>query len=432
MDKGSSNYQDRFIRKALSVYDAEQVIIEQVKRESIELVTIEHAYMRRSAQTITASAPVPHFRRSVMDGYAVRAQDTINASVEHPVKLRVVAVVDCGAAWSGQLQEGEAVRIMTGAMVPSGADAVVKLEQTSDMEQGAHGLDDEVSVKEEAQVGDFIHDAGIEIKQGTMLIDKGDVIEAGNMALLAMFGHSYINVYSAPKVAVIPTGHELLSVEAQLEPGKIRNSNSYLLSGLIRDAGGEPHLLPALPDDVDALASRIEDAMQEYDAVITIGGVSVGDRDVLYAYTQQWKGKLLFNKVKMRPGGPTTAGVYHDKLLFALSGNPSSCFVGFEMFVRPALLQMQGVKTPDRVRLRAKLASDYLVKDTVVRLVRGILYADEGGGLMVREAGLDSSNATITIRDANALIVIPPSEQDWAAGTVVDVIPVGRHSIKNR
>ncbi|WP_195571620.1 gephyrin-like molybdotransferase Glp [Paenibacillus sp. 1001270B_150601_E10] len=430
MDPSSSSYQDRFARQAIAVFDAEQLIIEQVKRESVELVSIEEAYLRRSAQDIVAGASVPHFRRSVMDGYAVRSSDTVHASNEQPARLRIVAIVDCGTVWDGELQAGEAVRIMTGAMVPAGADAVVKLEETSDIDEGAHGLQDEVLIKQSVKPNSHIHDEGIEIKKGTPLIQKGARIEPGDMALLAMFGHAYLNVYSAPRIAVIPTGHELLPVEAPLEPGKIRNSNSYLLSGLIREAGGEPHLLPALPDDVDALKSVLEDALQEYDAVITVGGVSVGDRDILYAYTQEWKGKLLFNKVMMRPGGPTTVGIYEDRLLFALSGNPSSCFVGFEMFVRPAMLRMQGVESPDRVRLKAKLAADYITQDTVVRLVRGVMYGGEDGALMVREAGLDSSNATITVRDANCLIVIPPSDMGRPAGTVVEVIPVGRSSFK--
>lgn len=411
----------KFNRTIISVQEAQSRVMSRMKAGGVEFIPLEEAYGRHAAATVRSDVPVPHFCRSMMDGYAVRAADLAYAGLEKPVRLRVTEEVACGTVASRSLRPGEAVRIMTGAQVPEGADAVVKLEETT--ECGSAGKR-ELELRQPVTEGDNLLPVGVEIEQGELMVGSGRRIGAGEMALLAMFGCATVQVHRRPRVAILSTGHELLDVSAPLEPGKIRNSNSFMLAAQVREAGGIPHLLPHVPDELERAKSVIMEAMKEFDAVVTTGGVSVGDYDVMYDLTNNWSGELLFNKVAMRPGSPTTVGLLYGKLLFALSGNPSACYVGFEMFVRPALLRMQGAHEPSPHRMTAALMEPFAKQDRFERFVRGNYATDENGNLTVRLAGIDMSNATITIRDADCLICIPPTNGVMPAGTRVDIIPL--------
>ena len=416
-----------FKREPMNVFAAQQAVMKRITANATEQVELSTAHKRYSAKTYKATMSVPHFERSVMDGYAVRAADISQATSDHPVELQVVAHVACGEIYDSSLQKGQAVRIMTGGQVPAGADAVIKLESTSGMGLSGEALLEQryVQIQGAVSIGENITPIGSELEQGDILVKQGQRLGPGELALLAMFGYAHAEVYTRPKVAIIATGKELLQPGTALEPGKIWNSNSYMLMAQIEETGGIPDLLPLVGDHVDHLTKQIHDAIHgEYDAVITIGGVSVGDHDILYEYTQQWKGELLFNKLSMRPGSPTTVGFLEGKPLFALSGNPSACYVGSEMFVRPALLRMQGSADPYRASIRARLVDDYRVEDTFVRFVRGIMHTDEAGSLWVQPTTVDRSNATISIRDANCLFIVPPSHNGLDRHTLVDVIPL--------
>ncbi|MDK8182464.1 gephyrin-like molybdotransferase Glp [Paenibacillus sp. UMB4589-SE434] len=426
MEPSQTDYQARFQRNPLTIYEAQHALIHRINSESVEVIPLEQAYMRRTAQTIRANMPVPHFQRSMMDGFAVKAADTCNVKQDMAAQLQVVGSIACGDVWKRPVETGEAVRIMTGAQLPEGADAVIKLEATSDLQRRTTGqsVDDRILVHQAVSIGENVNAIGTEMVEGQLLIEKGSRLEAGEMALLAMFGYEYVHVYTKPRVAIISTGHELLSISADIEAGKIRNSNSYMLLAQIQEAGGTPYLLPHVADDLHQLTQLLQEALQEYDAVITTGGVSVGDHDILYDFTQNWDGELLFNKVKMRPGSPSTVGFLHGKPLFALSGNPSACFVGCEMFVRPALLRMQGVSEPYRTPLRGKLEESYHVSDTFVRFVRGVMRTQEDGAVVVRPVGVDMSSATISIMKANCLFVVLPSPSGLKKGAIVDIVPL--------
>ncbi|UHA72579.1 molybdopterin molybdotransferase MoeA [Paenibacillus sp. 481] len=413
----------KFNRTIYHVAAAQSLVIQRITSVASERVPLEQAYGRYLAAPVNADVPVPHFRRSVMDGYAVRAIDTTGASASQPIQLKMIDEVPCGSVSPHVLQAGEAIRIMTGAQVPAGADAVVKYEWTSAEEQ--HG-EVWIEISGSVKSGENVLPIGMEIAAGERLVASGERIGSGQMGLLAMFGCAQVAVHKRPQVAVLSTGHELLGVDEPLAPGKIRNSNAYLLAAQIEEAGAVPHLLHHVPDHFDTARDVVEQALASYDAVVTTGGVSVGDYDVLYDITNHWDGELLFNKLAMRPGSPTTVGLLNNKPLFALSGNPSACFVGFELFVRPALLMMQGVGAEQAlpVRYRAKLAQPFAKVDTFERLVRGTMWTDEQGQLLVRPVGLDVSSVTITIRDANCLIVIPAAVHHLDAEAVVDIIPL--------
>ncbi|MDF2938187.1 MAG: moeA [Paenibacillaceae bacterium] len=412
----------KFQRKALLVEEAAARVVERVQPGRIETVPLADAWDRYLAEPLLADQPVPHFRRSGMDGYALRAKEVAGASEESPVTLQVTGNIPCGSIYGKLLEPGQAVRIMTGAAVPDGADAVVRLEDTLSEKNGGSGT---VTILRGVNAGANVSEIGLEISQGERLLEAGHRIGPGEAALLAMFGAARVQVYARPRVAVFATGSELLAVEEPLSPGKIRNSNSYMLLAQLREAGCEPILGGAIPDNVELARQAITAAMDEYDMVITTGGVSVGDYDILYDLTTDWDGELLFNKLAMRPGSPTTASARRGKLLFALSGNPAACFVGFELLVRPAVRRLMGGEDVGLRTVPARLKAESLKTDRkFTRFVRGVRNVDREGQLWAEPVGVDASSITVSLRDADCLIVVPPADMPMEQGGLVALVPL--------
>ncbi|WP_274364725.1 gephyrin-like molybdotransferase Glp [Paenibacillus thermotolerans] len=409
----------KFKRRAVSVEEATSLVLSEIRETVAIPLGIGQAAFYRLAEDFAAPGEYPPFNRSGMDGYAVRSADTLGASSEAPILLEVVDHIMCGSKPSVPLGKGQASRIMTGAMAPPEADAVVMLEQTIEEEAGGKRY---IRLKREAAPGMNLTKAGDEIRPNERLLTKGTLLQEGELALLATFGAANVRVRRKPKVAILPTGDELLPVEAPLAEGKIRNSNGVMLAAQVLKAGGVPELLEPAGDDASKLGERLSRAFERCDAVITTGGVSVGDRDVLTDWFAGWDGKLLFNKVMMRPGSPTSAGSKDGKLLFALSGNPGACFVGFLLFVRPALLRMQGVERAKPEETEAFLSRDFTKTNAYERFLRGRLTA-RSGRLFAEPVGADQSSVMRTISEANCLIRIPPTA-GIAADTLVKVIPL--------
>ncbi|WP_040948808.1 gephyrin-like molybdotransferase Glp [Gorillibacterium massiliense] len=411
-----------FMRRAVTVQQAVESVLESIRPLGREEVPLVASIGRFLAKEVTAAQPVPHFRRSGMDGFAVRAADVAEATIAEPARLWVVDDIPAGAVSGKRLGAGECARIMTGAAVPEGADAVIKYEMTEEDDK-PHASEGElgVLVKGSVVVGENISAIGSEIAAGDMVLPAGTRIGQGEIALLAMFGVARVPVFTAPRVAVLTTGSELLAVDQQIQPGRIRNSNGYMIAAAVAEYGGLPSLLDPVPDDAGLAGVAILSALADFDAVVTTGGVSVGDHDILYDVTQEWDGDLKFNKVMMRPGSPTTFGLWKGKPLFALSGNPSACFVGCRLFVGPALRKMQGTNPEPKPRLTAQLAVDYPKSDRFTRFVRGIV-SENGGKLSARPVGPDQSSVTVSLRDANCLIVLPGSPKGIEAGTLVEII----------
>lgn len=413
-----SDEQERFRRKAIQVEAAQRSILDRVSPARTEKVGLESAFGRVAVADLEASAPMPHFRRSGMDGYAVAAAALAGASAERPVVLEVVDHIPCGSVPSKPITAETASRIMTGAMVPDGADAVVMLEMTEPDERDGKSL---VRIKKEIKPGHNVSPVGQEAAAGDVVVAKGRTIGAGETALLAAFGYGEVDVFSRPRVAIFATGSELLSVREPLQPGKIRNSNTYMLAALVQDAGGIPVMMGTIPDRAELAMDAIGSAMADFDVIITTGGVSVGDYDIMVDFFAQWDGTLLFNKVTMRPGSPTSVGVREGKFVFALSGNPGACFVGFELFVRPALYGMQGKADVLLPTFTAFLGEAFPKVNAYTRYVRGQTYVQDGK-LFVRQAGLDQSSVMVSIKDADCLIVIPPGGQGVEEGELVTAI----------
>lgn len=419
-DKPDINGQDpyRFQRKALQVHDAQAIVKGYVKRGTSEMVDLEKSDGRVLASDILAPHPYPTFRRSGMDGYAIVAADTEVCSDGKTIWLKVIDNIPCGAVSEKVIESGVTSRIMTGAQVPEGADAVVMLEMT---ESRAKGETEWIGIKKRIEKNKNITPIGLELKGGEVILNQGTRIGPGEISVLATFGVSQVEVMKKPVVGIFSTGTELLDIRDPLEPGKIRNSNTYMLASQIREAGGEPVVMDAIPDDITMAREKVEEALKRYDIVVTTGGVSVGDFDIMGDLVRNGTMTMLFNKVTMRPGSVTTAAVQEGKLLFALSGNPGACYVGFLLFVRPTIRQMLGMADSYLKEWDAALGVEYSRVNNFTRFVRGRLEVREGR-LVAIPALLDESNVMITIKDSSCLIVIPPELKGAAVGQKVKVL----------
>lgn len=410
----------KFHRTAVQVPGAQARIAALVSAGRLEHVSLAEAHGRTLAKSIEAPHAYPFFRRSGMDGFAIRSADTDQATSEQQVWFRVIDEIPCGYTSEHYITPGTAARIMTGAQVPDGADAVVMMEMTeSKQEQGEHWI----GLKRQIQEGANITPIGLEVQEGEQLIEAGTVIGAGEQSVLATFGIAEVPVFERPKVAIFATGTELLEVHEPLQPGRIRNSNSYMLRSLVIEAGGEPVMYGAIADDVDTARAKLEEAIRDNDIVVTTGGVSVGDYDIMGELVLENQMQLLFNKVTMRPGSVTTAAVYKDKLLFALSGNPGACFVGFNLFVRPTLRSMQADAHPYLEEWNVILEDEYVKVNNFTRFVRGRTNIRDGKVYAAPAASrVDESSVMITIKDSDCLIVIPPEKKGIAAGEQVTIL----------
>jgi molybdopterin molybdotransferase len=340
----STNLSARFRRHTLQPEEAQKLILERIQVLDTEQVPLADALGRRLAEAIVAPHPFPPFRRSGMDGYAVRAVDLLEATPDRPISLSVLESLPCGVEPRYGVGAGQAIRIMTGGMVPDGADAVVMLEMTAIEERDGLIC---VLISKSVSVGLNIAEIGCEIQEGELLLPPGKIIRSGETALLAAYGYANVPVMRRPRVAVLSTGSELLEVDEPLAPAQIRNSNAPMLAAMLREAGAQPVMLGKVADDANAAQALIGEGLQSCDLLLTTGGVSVGDYDVMAEVFATPQMELLFNKVAMRPGSPTTAAVLDGKLIVALSGNPGACFVGFHLFVLPALKAMQLEEHPE-------------------------------------------------------------------------------------
>ncbi|AJD89987.1 molybdopterin molybdenumtransferase [Jeotgalibacillus malaysiensis] len=401
-------------RKPIPVAEAVQRVIDKQVFSKTEKVHIEKALGRRLAEDLVATHAVPPFDRSPYDGFAVRSADTKKASRENPVDFNVTETIGAGAVQSMPVGAFEAARIMTGAMMPAECDAVVMLELTSEPEPGVMRL------KRAFNKGDNISFKGEDAVEGTVLVEKGTLINPGTIALLATFGYEYITVAVKPVVGLLATGSELLEVGEPLEPGKIRNSNALMAAAQIERAGAEVKMLGKLSDDLEACYESVRKAMQEVDILITTGGVSVGDFDFLPEVYKRLEAEVLFNKVAMRPGSVTTVAHKDGQFLFGLSGNPSACYVGFELFTRPVIQQMLGNPKPHLPLEDAVLGADFTKPNPFTRFVRGTL-AIRNGQLEASPSGFNKSSAVSSLAATNCLIVLPGGTRGFTAGDHVKV-----------
>lgn len=404
------------MRKPIPVNEAVQKVMKYRVAEKKEKVSIHKCDFRRLAEPIIATNHVPSFDKSPYDGFALRSIDTVNASRNNPVEFEVVEHIGAGQVPVKKLGQGQATRIMTGAKIPDGADCVAMFEVCQAYEVDNKRL---MSIKRQMQVHQNIMHEGSEVKQGEQLIEAGTLINPGVKAVMATFGYHEVQVAKQPVVGVIATGTELLDVEEALEPGKIRNSNAYMIASQIKYAGGIYKYFGKLPDELEPSYETIKQALEEVDLLITTGGVSVGDFDLMPAIFEKLGAEVLFNKIAMRPGSVTTVAVRGKQIIFGLSGNPSACFVGFELFTRPVIQHCLFNKQPYLKRIKATLADDFPKPNPFTRFVRSYV-TYEHGRVQLKLSGIDKSNVVTSLAHATALMVLPGGTRGFQAGDEVE------------
>ncbi|WP_163943192.1 gephyrin-like molybdotransferase Glp [Paenibacillus sp. SYP-B3998] len=417
------NRSQRFARRAVKVEHAQSMIMQHVQQMDSEHVSIDSCLHRRISEPLFSKECMPHFRRSGLDGYAVLSEEASFATPQNPTRLKVVDEVPAGSISSKQVVPGTAIRVMTGSAIPEGSNAVVMFEQTEEIQEDGQVF---IHVKHKVAYGQNIAGVGDEITTGQLLMGVGTRIGPGQIALLASLGFDKVPVVRRPVVGILTTGNELIAAGEPLLPGKIRNSNAYMLAAQVEQYGGLAVKYGTVPDDMDEVARTIRTAIEECDILLVSGGVSVGDYDVMADFFSTMKGngmELLFNKIAMRPGSPTSAAIINKKLLFGLSGNPGACFVGFELLVRPVLLTMQGTVDPFNQASKAVMADDFGKGCPHDRYIRGhMTYSNQQ--MSVSVLNKNSSSMLVSIQHANCLILIPSGSKGIAAGQQAEVIPL--------
>ena len=403
----------------LSVDQARERILSHFQPVTTETLPLAGCSNRVLAQDIVAPNDLPPFDNSSMDGFAIRAVDVAEATPDSPRSLRVVADIPAGSHPTISLAAGEAARIMTGAPVPEGADAVVPVEDTNfnDRDAGAPAPA-EVQVFKPAKPGWNTRPRGMDILAGENVLYKGRILKPQDLGLLAMLGFANVPVFRRPRVALFSSGDELLPPEAPLVEGKIRDSNSYTLAALIEDAGAEVIRLGVAKDNYDSVKALLEEAVEKrVDLILSSAGVSVGAFDFVKQVIES-KGSMDFWRVNMRPGKPVAFGEYRDVPFIGLPGNPVSAFVGFEVFVRPALGRLSGSVGGGRATVRVR-SMEQIDSDGRESYLRAQVQ-EESGSLVARLTGHQGSGNLHSLVQANALLIIPAGVKCVPAGQEVD------------
>ncbi|HET9597200.1 MAG TPA: gephyrin-like molybdotransferase Glp [Anaeromyxobacteraceae bacterium] len=387
---------------------ARKTILDQCRRLPEERVPVLAAVGRVLAADVPVPWSMPRWDNSAMDGFAVRSADCAA-----PTRLRVTGYLAAGGRPGGAVGPGEAVKIMTGAPLPPGADAVVRLEDC-DEEGGA------VALRVAVRAGSHVRREGEDLRAGEVAVPAGAVLGASEASLLASAGCLAVPVVRRARVAVLSTGDELVPPGAPLEPGQIHDSNSLAVAAAVLQAGGEPVPLGIARDDRASLREKLERGLQA-DALVTTAGVSMGDRDLVRAILDELGVRQVFWKVDIKPGRPVAFATRGGTLVFSLPGNPVSTLLTFEEFVRPALLRMMGHGRVVRSLRRARLADPIRNKPGRVTFVRVRLSRGPDGELVASSAGDQDTGILRTQLRADGIAVIPADRGDLAAGEAVDV-----------
>jgi molybdopterin molybdotransferase len=394
------------------VEEAIQYILEQLHPLGKERLPLLQSLGRVLGENIFAPRNIPPWDNSAMDGYAVKWQDVRGALPEKGVVLKVLADLPAGRVFRGEVGSREAVRIMTGAPLPRGADTVVPVEDTEKSM-------DEVRILASPEKGKNIRLAGEDVQAGELVLEAGNVLRPAHIGLLASLQRSMVSVYQLPRVAILSTGDELLEIDEPWQEGKIVNSNSYSLAAQVAECGGLPLQLGVAQDRADDLSAKIKQGLSA-DILVTSGGVSVGDYDLVKGMLKEL-GQMNFWKVTMRPGQPLAFGVVFGKPLFGLPGNPVSSMVSFEQFVRPSILKMAGHRTLFRPTLKAVLRETLEKKAGLIHFIRCRLVR-EGEKLYAWTTGEQGSGILSSMVKAQGLIVLPRDKTLARAGEEVRII----------
>ena len=416
----------------LPVEDALARILDLCEPLPAETRTIEDAVGQVLAESMTAPFDIPPHDNTAMDGYAAQAADTAGASEDAPARLRVIGELAAGYLFGGEVGAGEAVRIMTGAPMPEGADTIVPFEETDEEGLRAPGQEQgtlaDVGILKAAKLGANIRRRGEDVREGAEVLQGGALLRGPEVAVLASLGVREARVVSRPRVAILSTGDELLSPGEPPAPGKIYDSNSYGLSALVRQYGGIPKPAGIATDTVEALTAAIQRALADADLLITSAGVSRGDFDVVKEVLVR-EGAIDFWTVRMKPGKPLAFGRFDAPdgrrvPHIGLPGNPVSSLLAFELFGRPAIERLMGRQPQERPVVRAIAEDDIVNTDARRVYARATMQLDDEGRWHARLTGPQGSGVLTSMALANGYAVCPEDAERIRAGEECDVIMV--------
>lgn len=403
------------IDRMLTVEEAQEIVLDSVSLSGIERVPLSESQDRVLAEDVAPRFDVPPHDNSSVDGYAVKAADTEGASADAPCRLEVLEEIPAGTIPAAQVVPGRTSRIMTGAFLPEGADAVVMVEHTRQKEE-------DVEVLKAVKPGQNVRYRGEDVREGQHVLFGGTEIGPGEIGLLAAFQRSQVAVRRRPVVAILSTGDEVVDIDERLVPGKIVNSNSYSLAALVRKCNGRPVNLGIAGDSEPEIAKAIRSALSA-DVILSTGGVSVGDYDYVKKVLEDLGADMRFWRVKMKPGKPLAYGLLQGKPFFGLPGNPVSCMVSFLLFARPAMRKMMGYD-PDEWRLpavRAELENDLTAGGDRRHYLRARVTCAGGRFLASTVAG-QGSGMLSSMTGTNGLVVVETGVTSVHRGTEVSVL----------
>ena len=386
---------------------ASALVLEHTPVLGVERVDLAECVGRVLAEDLIADASLPSFPSSAVDGYAVRAADAGKT-------LRVVGESAAGKPFDGAIAPGTAARILTGGVVPDGADCVVMVED-------AHLAGDHVTVPASLRPGGNFHKVGDDLRVGDKILDAGTLLGAAEIGIAAATGRAMLPIHRRPRVALMSTGNELVEVGKTPGRGQIHDSNRWALLAALREAGADVRVLGIAPDEAEPLRKLVVDALRQADALVTSGGVSVGAHDLVKPLLETL-GTVHVGRVKLKPGKPFTfATLDGGKVAFGLPGFPVSSLVTFEVFVRPALRKMQGFAQLQRPTLPVRLAYDARPPAERTEYQR-VTLRRQGRDLVAETTGSQSSSRLMSMAGAHALVRVPAGEQGIPAGSVVEAI----------
>ncbi len=409
---GAAVIRFRSVRAAISIAEAQRLVLERVQPLEAERVPIERAFGRTLAEPAVSACDLPPFPSSAMDGYAVRAADTATA----PLDLAVVGRVAAGSPSPQPLAPGQAMAISTGGVVPDGADAVVPIERVR--EEGGS-----VSVSAAVTPGLNVRSRGGDVPAGSVVLEAGVRLGAAQVGALAAAGVAEVRCAKRPRVGIVVTGSELRPPGEPLSPGEIYESNGLMLAAQLASAGAVPAQLGVVHDDEDDHRRTMERALLGFDMVVTSGGASVGEHDLVRKVQADLRVEEVFWRVAMKPGGPVGFGMRREHPVFNVPGNPVSALVCFELLVRPAVNVMLGLSDPLPAYSRGALAAPVRRNATRDELVRA-RRERAGGSAVLRPASGQESHMIVAAAQADALVLVPHGAGELAAGAEVDFLPL--------
>lgn len=413
-------------KQYLSVEDALLTILANSSPLAVETVSLTDSIGRVLAEDLRADVPIPCFAKSPLDGYAVRFADVQAASPDQPVILTVNSeVISAGLVPSQLVGPGQAARIMTGAMLPEGADTIIKFEDTNlELTEANHYQTngDHIEIRQVPKKAGNYALIGEDMEEGDLVVAAGKPIDAAVVAVLATFGKEEVQVYKRPTAILLASGSELVEVKEKPGQAKIRNSNGPSLTAQLTVWGAHAVRGDILADEKEEIKKALLEALDKYDIVITTGGVSVGDYDIMKDVFQEIGAEILFWRVAMRPGTPMVVAKYKDKMLFGLSGNPSASYISCELFVRSYIKKMLGHTEVWRDYVRAQLTNEVGRVVNQDRYLRAVAAIDSQGRLLVTNLPKQKSGIISNLVDANCLVYIPAQSQAINAGDMVDIV----------